>query len=67
MPGLNMKQGDDLTKEVSTILVQALESDSIRKKVDKLVADYVKKNEIDSKPEALSKKIQWSVKVTLKE
>jgi hypothetical protein len=32
-----------------------------------LVSDYVKKNGIDSKPEALSKKIQWSVKVALKE
>jgi hypothetical protein len=67
MPALTMKQGDDLTKEVSMMLVHELESESIKKKVDKLVSDYVKKNGIDSKPEALSKKIQWSVKVALKE
>jgi hypothetical protein len=62
-----MKQGEDLTKEVSKMLVQELDSDSIKKKVDKVVSDYVKKNGIDSKPEALSKKLSWSVKVALKE
>ena len=41
MPTLNMKQGDDLTREVSKMLVTELESDSIKKKVDKIVSDYV--------------------------
>jgi hypothetical protein len=67
LPALTMKQGEDLTKEVSKMLVQELDSDSIKKKVDKVVSDYVKKNGIDSKPEALSKKLSWSVKVALKE
>ena len=64
---LTMKQGDDLTQEISRMLVLELESTPIKKKIDKIVYDFVKKNEIDSKPDAISKKIQWSVKVTLKE
>jgi hypothetical protein len=67
MPTLTGKQGDELTKEISTMLVGELESGSVKKKVDKLVANYVKKNKIEIKPEELSKNIQWSVKVTLKE
>ena len=64
---LTMKQGDDLTKEISKMLALELESESAKKKVGKIVSDYVKKNEIDAKPESLIKKIQWSVKVTLQE
>ena len=67
MPMLTMKQGDDLTAEIGKMLVLELDSESVKKKVDKLVSDYVKKQEIDSKPESISKKIQWAVKVTLKE
>ena len=67
MPVLTMKQGDDLTKEISKMLALELESESTKKKVGKIVSDYVKKNEIDAKPESLTKKIQWSVKVTLQE
>jgi hypothetical protein len=67
MPALTKKQGVELTAEVSKMLVKQLDSESVHKKVDKLISDYIKKNEIDTKPEALSKKIQWSVKTALKE
>jgi hypothetical protein len=62
-----MKQGDELTAEVGKMLASQLDSESVMKKVDKVVADYVKKNVVETKPEAVSKKIQWTVKVTLKE
>ena len=67
MPKLTMKQGDQLTAEIGKMLAVELDSESVKKKVDKLVADYVKKHDIDSKPDVLSKKIQWTVKVALKE
>jgi hypothetical protein len=67
MPMLTMKQGDDLTAEIGKMLALELDSESVKKKVDKLVSDYVKKHAIDSKPEVISKKIQWTVKVALKE
>lgn len=67
MPILTAKQSDEITEEIGRILVLELDSESVKKKVDRLISDYVKKNKIDSKPEALSKKIQWSVKVALKE
>ena len=67
MTSLSKKQGDEITDAVGKMLVMELESESVKKKVDKLVSDYVKKNKIDAKPEALSKKLQWSVKVSLKE
>ena len=66
MPVLTAKQGDEITEEVGKMLVMELDKDSTMKKVEKVLADYVKKNKIDVKPDALAKNIKWSVKVSIK-
>ncbi len=67
MPILTAKQGDEITEEIGKMLAMELDKDSTMKKVEKIVADYLKKNKIDAKPEALAKKVKWSVRVSLKE
>jgi len=62
---LTDKQANDLCETVGQTLVAELGAATVKTKVDKIVADYVKKNKIESKPEELSKKLHWSVKVTL--
>ena len=63
---INERQSKQLADDIGKMLAIQLDSQTVRNKVDRIVADYVKKNNIDEKPEALSKKISWSVKVTLK-
>lgn len=65
-PGLSEKQSVELFDNVGKMLVTELESETVKNKVKKLVADYVKKNKIDVNPTGLSDKLQWSVKVSLK-
>jgi len=63
---LSEKQSVELCDSIGKMLVAELDSESIKKKVDRMVADFVKKNMIKDDPSDLSKKIMWSVKVTLK-
>jgi len=63
---LTDKQGNELCETVGQALVAELGAATVKGKVDKLVADYVKKNKIDISSDELSKKLRWSVKVTLK-
>jgi hypothetical protein len=64
--GLTEKQSVELFDNVGKMLVTELESETVKNKVKKLVADYVKKNKIDVDPAGLSDRLQWSVKVSLK-
>ena len=63
---LSEKQSVELCDSIGKMLVAELDSESIKKKVDRMVADFVKKNMIKDDPSDLSKKIMWSVKVALK-
>ena len=63
---LTEKQGNELCEIIGQTLVAELGTATVKGKVDKLVADYVKKNKIEASPDDLSKKLRWSVKVTLK-
>jgi len=65
-PSLTEKQSVELYDSLGKMLVTELESETVKNKVKKLVADYVKKNKIDVNPAGLSDKLQWSVKVSLK-
>ena len=62
---LTKKQANELCEAVAQMLVADLASVTIKGKADKLVADYVKNNKLDASPDELSKKLRWSVKVTL--
>ncbi len=64
--GLNEKQSIELCDNVGKMLVTELETDAVKNKEKKLVSDYVKKNKIDEDPAALSNKLNYSVKVSLK-
>jgi hypothetical protein len=64
--GLTEKQGAELCETIGKMLVLELESAAVKGKVQKLVADYVKKNKIDANPTALSDKVEWRVQVRLK-
>ena len=63
---LNDKQIRELCDEVGNILTAQLDSDVVRGKVDRSIADYVKRNNLDEDASDLAKNISWSVKVSLK-
>jgi len=62
---LTEKQGNELCETVGQALVAELGTTNVKGKVDKIFTDYVKKNKIEAGPDELSKKLHWSVKVTL--
>ena len=62
---LTKKQANELCETVGQMLVTELGSATVKIKADKLIADYVKNNKLDASPDELSKKLRWSVKVTL--
>lgn len=64
--GLTEKQGTELCETIGKMLVMELESDAVKAKVKKMVADYVKKNKINANPTVLSDKAEWRVQVRLK-
>jgi len=64
--GLTDKQSVELCDSVGKMLVMELESETVKGKVKKLVADYVKKNKIDVNPTGLNDKLEWHVQVRLK-
>lgn len=64
--GLTDKQNVELCDNVGKMLLMEIESDAVKGKVKKLVADYVKKNKIDANPTGLFDKMEWRVQVRLK-
>jgi len=64
--GLTDKQSVELCDNIGKMLVLELESETVKAKVKKLVADYVKENKIDTDPTRLSDKLHWHVQVLLK-
>jgi hypothetical protein len=63
---LNDRQNRELCDEIGNILTAQLDTDAIRNKVNRSVAEYVKRNSLNDAPEDLAKNISWSVKVSLK-
>jgi hypothetical protein len=47
------------------MLAVELNSEAVRMKVKRLVADYVNKRDIAADPERLLRKLEWSVKVRI--
>ena len=64
--GLTDKQSVELCDNVGKMLVEELDSATVKNKVKKLVSDYSKKNKIDANPTVLSDKLEWRVQVRLK-
>ncbi len=63
---LNDRQSREICDEIGKMLAINLDTETIRNKVNRSVADYVKKNNIDVDAANISKNISWSVKVSLK-
>ena len=63
---LSEKQSVELCDSIGKMLATELNTQSVRVKVRRIVADYVNKRDIEDDPERLMKKLEWSVKVKLK-
>jgi hypothetical protein len=63
---LNDKQSKELCDKIGNLLSVQLDSDVIRNKVNRLAADYVKRNDLNADAADIAKNISWSVKVSLK-
>jgi L-rhamnose isomerase len=62
---LGEKQIVELCDNVGKMLAVELNSEAVRMKVKRLVADYVNKRDIAADPERLLRKLEWSVKVRI--
>ena len=62
---LGEKQGVELCDSVGRMLALELNTEAVRLKVRRLVADYLNKRDISDDPERLLQKLEWAVKVKL--
>ena len=60
------KQGMEICENVGRMLVDQLDTDDVWVKVEEMLADYLKTNNIDENASDLTDKLEWSVKVKLK-
>jgi len=63
---INDKQGMEICENIGRMLVEELDSEDARNKVEQMLADYLKNNNINMDPADLADKLEWSVKVKLK-
>ncbi len=63
---LNERQSLQICDEIGKMLAAQLDSETIRNKVNRLAADYIKRNNLNMDAAEISKNISWSVKVSLK-
>jgi len=62
---LGEKQSVELCDNIGKMLALELNSEAVRTKVRRLVADYLNKHDIADDPERLLKKLEWAVKVKI--
>ena len=55
----------ELCDSVGRMLALELNTEAVRLKVRRLVADYLNKRDISDDPERLLQKLEWAVKVKL--
>jgi len=60
---LGEKQSVELCDNIGRMLVMELNTEAVRIKIRRLVAEYVNKRDIADEPERLLKKLEWSVRV----
>ena len=60
---LGEKQSVELCDSVGRMLALELNTEAVRLKVRRLVADYLNKRDISDNPERLLQKLEWAVKV----
>ena len=62
---LGEKQSIELCDNIGKLLALELNSEAVRIRVKRFVADYLNKRDIAYEPERLLKKLEWSVKVKI--
>ena len=60
------KQGMEICENVSQMLVDELDSEDVWTKVQGMLTDYLKNNNINIEAADLTDRLEWSVKVRLK-
>ena len=60
------KQGMEICENVGQMLVEELGSEDVWSRVEQMLADYLKNNNINMDASDLTDKLEWSVKVKLK-
>ncbi|MGD0406636.1 MAG: hypothetical protein ABSB10_08320 [Candidatus Bathyarchaeia archaeon] len=60
------KQGMEICENVGRMLVEELDSEDVWNRVEQMLADYLKNNNINMDAADLTDKLEWSVKVKLK-
>ena len=60
------KQGMEICENVGRMLVEELDSEDVWNRVEQMLADYLKNNNINMDAADLADKLEWSVKVKLK-
>jgi hypothetical protein len=62
---LGEKQSVELCDNIGRMLGIELNSEAVKKKVKRLVVDYLNKHDIADDPERLLKKLEWAVRVRI--
>ena len=60
---LGEKQSVELCDNIGKMLALELNTEAVRVKIKRLIAEFVNKRDIADEPERLLKKLEWSVKV----
>ncbi len=56
----------EICENVGRVLIEKLDSDEVWSKVEEILADYLKNNDINAEPTDLTSRLEWSVRVKLK-
>lgn len=62
---LGEKQSVELCDNIGRMLAVELNSEPVKRKVKRLVVDYLNKRDIADDPERLLKKLEWAVRVRI--
>ncbi len=60
------KQGMEICENVGRMLVDELDTEDVWNRVQDMLTDYLKNNNIEEDASDLTDKLEWSVKVRLK-
>ena len=60
---LGEKQSVELCDNIGKMLALELNTEAVRVKIRRLIAEFVNKRDIADEPERLLKKLEWSVRV----
>lgn len=63
---INDKQGMEICENVGRVLIEKLDSDDVWSKVEEILGDYLKNNDINADATDLTSRLEWSVRVKLK-